>query len=102
MRCGAETNRAKFVVSGHVSRSASEPSEASLRNIAVVSLPEMVKPDTCSEATTIRSCMAARGSMGWRACQGQRMNMGSPNGSTGQWMSRVAEVPVVLLICRTT
>jgi hypothetical protein len=67
MRCGEETDRSKFIASGYVSRNASEPSQASLRNFAVVSLLELVKPETYREATTKSSGTAARSKMGWRA-----------------------------------
>jgi hypothetical protein len=67
MRCGEETNRSKFKASGYVSRNASEPSQASLRKLAVVSLLELVKPETYREVTTKCSGTAARGKIGWRA-----------------------------------
>ena len=67
MRCGEETNRVKFITSDYVSRNANEPSQASLRKIAVVSLPKVVKPDTHREETAKRTGGAARSKMGWRA-----------------------------------
>ena len=102
MRCVRETNRAKFVVSVHVGRNVNELSQASLCNSAVVNLPLLVKPETYREATTTRSDMAARGRMGWHAWRGKRMNKGSPNGLPAGQMSRVADMPVVLKIIRTT
>lgn len=80
MRCVRETNRAKFVVSVQVSRNVNESSQASLRKFAAVNLPKMAKPETHREATTIRTDVAARGRMEWRAWKGKRMNLGSPNG----------------------
>ncbi len=55
------------MMSDYVSRNANEPSKASLHNFAVVNLPKVVKPETCREATTMSTGMAARSKMGWRA-----------------------------------
>ncbi len=74
-----ETKRIKFVVSVIVSRSASESSQASLRSLVVVNLPERAKPATLMEATASSTLEATRGSMEWRAMRGTRMNTGSPN-----------------------
>jgi hypothetical protein len=67
MRCGEETNRSKFIACGYVSRNVSEPSQASLRKFAVVSLLELMKPETYREVTTKCNGTAARSKMGWRA-----------------------------------
>jgi hypothetical protein len=55
------------MMSDYVSRNENEPSKASLHNFAVVNLPDMAKPETYREATTISTGMAARSKMGWRA-----------------------------------
>jgi hypothetical protein len=52
--------------SDYASRNTSEPGKASLRDIAVVNLPEVAKPDTYWEATAECTNMAARSRTGWR------------------------------------
>jgi len=67
VRCGEETYRAKFMISDYVSRNANEPSKASLHNLIVTKLPELLKSGTCMEAMTVSTCKAIRCKMGWRA-----------------------------------
>ncbi|GEM_PF-5393475 len=59
--------RIKFVICLFVSRNESEPSEASLLNLVVVSLPKVLKPVTRVEATVISTRETTRGKMGRRA-----------------------------------
>ena len=61
-----------------VSRSASEPDSASLRQVGVAKLPEMPKPVTCREATGVCTCRAPRGGWGRRARKDASRNLGGP------------------------
>jgi len=61
-----------------VSPSESEPISASLHRVAVVSLPEMVKPITGWEETSERANRAAWGDRGGRASKGCHRNLGYP------------------------
>lgn len=61
-----------------MSLSASEPDSASLRKVGVANLPEMVKPDTCREATGVCTGKAPRGERGRRARKDVPRNLGDP------------------------
>ena len=64
-----------------VSRNASEPDSASLRNVEVASLPTMVKPDKADgEATGECSRQISRGGWGQRAWTDQSRSLGGPAG----------------------
>jgi hypothetical protein len=43
MKYGEETNRAEFMISSYTGCNENEPNKASLRKLAVINLPEMVK-----------------------------------------------------------
>ena len=59
-----------------VSRNASEPDSASLHQLKVVNLPNMVKPITGAEATGICRHWAFRGDWGRRASKDSSSNLG--------------------------
>jgi len=61
-----------------VSPSASESDSASLHRVGVVKLPEMMKPVTCREETSICTCRAPRGDWEERARKDASRNLGDP------------------------
>jgi hypothetical protein len=61
-----------------VSPSASESDSASLHRLGVVKLPEMMKPVTCREETSICTCRAPRGDWEERARKDASRNLGDP------------------------
>ncbi|MCP4682047.1 MAG: hypothetical protein GY864_06925 [Desulfobacterales bacterium] len=61
-----------------MSPSESESDSASLRSLGVAKLPEMLKPDTCWEATGTCTCRAPRGGWEERAQTDTSRNLGDP------------------------
>lgn len=61
-----------------VSPNESEPDSASLHQMSVVKLPEMMKPVTCGEEMSICSHRALRGDRGERAQKDVQRNLGDP------------------------
>ncbi len=46
--------------------------------MSVVSLPDVVKPATCREATSVCNCRALRGAWGEHAQKDAQRNLGDP------------------------
>ena len=70
-----------------VSPSASESDSASLRSVGVAKLPEMMKPVTCREETSMCTGRAPRGGWEERARKDASRNLGDPlrPGDRARW-----------------
>ena len=76
---GAGGNRcAEALCAEPASRNASEPVSASLRQLRVASLPNMLKPVTRHEGIFMRSVAALRGGCGQRAGKAELGRLGDP------------------------
>jgi hypothetical protein len=68
-----------------VSRNTSELDSASLRNVGVAKLPEMLKPETIGEATPMSNRWAPRGGWRWRARKEKSRNLRDPIVVVSSW-----------------
>ena len=76
------------------SRNASELDSASLRNVGVAMLPEVLKPAAVGQATFVCSRWAPRGDWRWRVRKEKSRNLRDPSGLHDRvWES---DVPIVV------